>query len=171
MNCPACGQPSKAQWNQDCPLCGFPLVEVNRRVFPIYIVTGAVFLSTVIYAGLVYIMSTTTAIRPNPAGDIVFYALAAMVVPVAIAMAVVKHIIAKAALAEGPAVYGIVAYFLTGDVAKFVILLGISWVLFIWLSTQIVDHVAQIQREAVKKWRSERRGVAGATIERGVNDG
>ena len=155
MNCPACRQPSKAQWNEDCPLCGFPTAQVRRQVIPIYIITGTIFLSTLIYGALVYVMSTNAMIEPQPVGDVVFYALGGAVVPVAVAMAFVKRIIAKAALAEVPAVYGLVAYFLTGDIAKFVIFLGISWVLFIWLSTQVVDYVAQIQREAVEKWQQE----------------
>ncbi len=153
MNCPACGQPSKAQWNEDCPLCGFPMGQVRRQIIPIYIITGSIFLSTLIYGALVYVMSTNAMIEPQPVGEVVFYALGGAVVPVVIAMAFVKRIIAKAALAEVPAVYGLVAYFLTGDTAKFAIFLGISWGLFIWLSTQIVDYVAQIQRHAVEKWQ------------------
>ncbi len=156
MNCPACGQANNAPGTSDCPLCGFPVGKVNRRVFPIYIVTGAVFFSTLIYAGLVYILSTSGTVQPTPVGDVVFYMLLAMVVPVAVTMMLVKNIIIKAALAEVPAVYGIVAYFLTGEVANFVIFLGASWVLFIWLSTQIVGYVAEIQREAVEKYQRSR---------------
>ena len=157
MNCPACGQPSEARWAQDCPLCGFPVGELNRRIFPIYLVTTAVFLSTVIYAVVVYVLSTSGTIQANPSGEMVFYILLVMVIPVAIAIPIVKNVMVKATLAEAPAVYGLVAYFLTADIAKFAIFLGISWVLFIWLSTQIIGYVTHIQREAVEKWQRESR--------------
>ena len=154
MRCPACSQEIQPDPSGNCLLCGFPVAEVNVKVMRIYAVTGAIFLSTLAYALVVYFLSTTANIGPVAGADIIFYAVAAACVPVAIGMFVVKNIIVKAAFCEVPAIFGLFAFLVSGSIARFVALLGISWVLVLIVSPQVVSHVNEIRAQAIEQWRS-----------------
>jgi hypothetical protein len=130
-----------------------------KKVATVYLVTTAVFLSSLGYALMIYFVTTTGAVQPSarPLGDLLFYILAALTIPIAAAMLAVANVIVKAALCEAPAVFGIVAFFISGEVTHFVVLLGISVVLFVILAPQVVSHVNSIWSEAVDEWRSRER--------------
>ncbi len=154
MRCPACSQRMQPDSSGECPVCRFPAAEVDLNVRRIYQVTGAIFLSTLAYALVVYFVSTTTDIRAVVWGDMIFYALAAACVPVAIGMFAVKNVIVKAAFCEVPAIFGLFAFLISGNIARFVALLGVALVLFAIMAPQVVSHVNEIRAEAVEQWRS-----------------
>ncbi len=153
MRCPSCKQDINPTPDGECPICRFPAAEVDLNVRRIYTVTGAIFFSTLTYALVVYFVNMTTDIRPVYWADMIFYALAAACVLVAIGMFAVKNIIIKAAFCEVPAIFGLFTFLISGDIAKFVGLLAVSLVLFMILAPQVTGYVRQIEREALEEWQ------------------
>ncbi len=50
---------------------------------------------------------------------------------------------------------GLIVFILSGDVAKFVALLGISVALFVVLATKTPGYISQIEQEAVQQWQQQ----------------
>ncbi len=153
MRCPSCNQDINTTPDGECPLCSFPVGEVNRKVTTIYVITSAIFFSTLIYALIVYLLSTTQTIQPTPAANTIFWLAIVISVVSGVAMLVVNNIIVKAALCEAPAILGLCVFFMSGDIAKFVALLGISLVMFMILAPNVTAFAKQIQHEALEQWQ------------------
>jgi len=161
MRCASCKQEINPAPDGACPLCGFPAQQVNRKVTTIYITNSAIFFSTLVYAVLVYLMSTARTAQPTPVANTMFWLAVGLSVAGGVAMLVVNNITVKAALCELPAILGLCVFFLSGEVTKFVALLGISVALFVVLATHTPSYIKHIEQEAVQQW--QQRGQEGRT--------
>jgi len=155
MRCPACGQAVQPDPTGKCPLCGFPARELNRKVTTIYATTSAIFFSTLVYALLVYLMRTAHTAQPTPVANTMFWLAIGLSVADGVAMLVVNNITVKAALCEVPAILGLCVFFLSGEVAEFVALLGISVALFVLLAAKIPSYINQIEQKAIQEWQQQ----------------
>jgi len=155
MRCPACSQVIQPDRTGKCPLCGFPARELNRKVTTIYATTSAIFFSTLVYALLVYLMRTAHTAQPTPVANTMFWLAIGLSVADGVAMLVVNNITVKAALCEVPAILGLCVFFLSGEVAEFVALLGISVALFVLLAAKIPSYINQIEQKAIQEWQQQ----------------
>ncbi len=172
MTCPGCGRTaSGSEPPARCPTCGFPVGQLRMVLLRLYMVTGAFFLSVLVYAAVVALVRPEGAAQVE--GDLVqaapYVALGvagalfvgmmrwAQVAEELTPQAAAQQVVIQAAMAEGPAVLGLVAYFLTGRTQDFVIPLAGSLVLFATLATRMPRIGMAIRRYMYRQWE-ERRG-------------
>ncbi|MEA3402733.1 MAG: hypothetical protein U9R79_15950 [Armatimonadota bacterium] len=156
MLCPQCHQGVQQQELEDgkCPYCGFPCHEFSRRVTQIQIILGAIFASTLVYGILVAVLELYTGYRGPGLGDSELvlgmaligasagiFAASAMferrALELETTVSYVRIAIVLGAIAEVPAVFGLVMYLLTGSLPWLVLFLAASWALFIRLGLRL----------------------------------
>ncbi len=154
MLCPQCRQEVHEFRGGACPYCGFPCVEFDRRVRVIQVILFALFASTLLYGGLVAILELVVRYRAPDLGEVeqiagtglLLIAAVAFMVSLAFERSALTHgtlesytraVVILAAIAELPAVFGLVMYLLAGSLPWMVAFLAASWVLFIRLGTRL----------------------------------
>ena len=154
MLCPQCQQGVPELRGEACPYCGFPCAEFDRRVRVIQIMLFALFASTLIYGGLVAFLELATRYQPLGLGEsepivgtaFLIVAAVAFLASLAFERNALEHgtldsyartVIILAAIAELPAMFGLVMYLLAGSLPWMVVFLAASWVLFLRLGTRL----------------------------------
>ncbi|NLO06608.1 MAG: hypothetical protein GX131_12350 [candidate division WS1 bacterium] len=168
MLCPQCQQGVQ---NEElaagaCPWCGFPCDEFHRRVSLIQLVLGALFASTLIYGVIVAVLELTVRYQPPGLGDAEFVlGMALMGATAGLAVASImfdrrargretiethqRMVIILGAIAEAPAIFGLVMYLLAGSLQWMVLFLLVSWALMIRLGTRL-PHVLRGMRDCLR---------------------
>jgi hypothetical protein len=172
MNCPGCGAPlAGADPTAPCPACGFPVGMLKMTLMRLYVVTGAMFISVLMYALVVALLRPEGAAQMD--GDLVQAApwvalgVAALLFVIMLRwaepppeldpQAASRQVVIQAALAEVPAVLGLVAYLLTGRTQDFVLPLVGSVLLFATLATRVPKVGLAIRRYVYRQWEENRR--------------
>ena len=156
MLCPQCQQGvQNAELRAGaCPYCGFACEEFQQRVNLIQTILAALFGSTLIYGIVVAVLELYAGYRAPGIGDNEFIlGMALMGASAGIVGASVlferrvrgaetlrtyqQTVIILGAIAEAPAVFGLVMYLLTGSLPWMVLFLGLSWVLLIRLGLKL----------------------------------
>ncbi|MGD9498442.1 MAG: hypothetical protein AB7Y46_19265 [Armatimonadota bacterium] len=137
-----------------CPYCGFPCGEFSHRLRTIQVILFAFFASTLVYGLVVAVLELARGYAPPLAGPApaalggtllgaslgVFIASLLFERRAAEVGTVTSHtqrVIILAAMAEVPAVFGLVMYLLTGSLQWLVAFLALSWLLFVRLGLQL----------------------------------
>lgn len=130
----------------------------------LYALTTAFFLSTLIYCGIVYVLSAHPLPRqPQASQEIITYALLVLAVlifglavkigqrlPLTTSMTQLQSLfIVRMALIESIAVYGLLLYLLFGSMQWFVVFLGLSLLGFMQAASQMPSVAEQLARLAV----------------------
>ncbi len=154
MRCPQCQQEVRELREGACPYCGFPCGEFHRRVTQIQVILFALFASTLLYGIIAAILELVVGYRaPGPAtmepmlGGVLTGVTAAMFV---VSLAFERRALEKAtldsytrtvvilgAMAEVPAVLGLVMFLVIGSLPWMVAFLAVSWALFIRLGLKL----------------------------------
>ena len=156
MLCPQCqqGVQTRELRGGACPYCGFPCEELDRRVSHIQVILAALFASTLIYGIIVAVLELYVGYEAPNAGrsDVVFgTALMGAAAGIFVASLVFERrtraamtierwqqtMIILGAIAEMPAIFGLLMYLLFGSLQWMVIFLGVSWVLMIRLGMKL----------------------------------
>ena len=163
MRCPTCKQEIAAPTTDNCcPLCGASIGPVRQRVTLLYVVSGSIFASVLIYGAIVAIMESTGFASGAGAPDAIKYVFLGialcMYVPIGFverqllaretAQAVWSAAIVVAALCESIAILGLVLYFLGEGVKWFSIFLGLSLVSFVYLASRMPTYAGLIEKYA-----------------------
>ena len=162
MTCPQCAQQFEQPGEQgQCPFCGYPCAEYQRRITQMQVVLAAIFLSTLIYAGLAAALELTGALRPLMP-SVPQTPLAAALLGVAVGLVIVSGFVERtvlatatadavqraalilAAVAEAPAVFGLVIFLLTGSLVWMAAFIGVSWLLFLRLGLRLPVYLHRI---------------------------
>ena len=165
MICPRCQQGVQQLSDGLCPYCQYPCGEFHRKVTAVQMVLGAIFASTLVYGAVVAILEL--AVEYTPPGDglpehvlgtallvasvmpaLVLWRLAAGSLSAGDPDQMQRGLIMMAAGAETPAVCGLVAYLVAGSLMWFVILLGVSWLLFLRLGMSLPEYL-NTMRDAI----------------------
>ncbi len=165
MRCTSCGQ-MMTQMSADgcCPLCGARQPLRRPGLVQLYLVTGALFFSVLIYGALVAIFEATGVEVAGPADPTLVTAvllIPAIGLPVAIlvhrallgrgdAAAVKTALIVLAAYCESIALTGFVVYVLSRDIRMFTILLGLSVVGFSVLAFKVPRYAALVEGDGTE---------------------
>ena len=166
MGCPHCHQPTYCEPDgTKCVLCGFDLQPVQRRVTQFYLISFAIFASTVLYAGLVYYFEQQGKLpKPQAVPDFVLYLLLALGIgQVSLSGALfrnrLKTVTTMATLhrlyivflgcAEALALYGMLVYFLSHSLPWFTGFLALSWIAFLWAGSNLPLVVQRLGESAV----------------------
>jgi F0F1-type ATP synthase membrane subunit c/vacuolar-type H+-ATPase subunit K len=154
MDCPKCHQPtSYDETGHRCALCGFDLVPLRMSLVVVYSTTFALFLSTLIYAGLVFGFELQGwSAKPAAAlSPVLVYGLLVVSVLIfgigasigrrfasASTMRQVQRLfLIQMALAEAIAIYGLLLYILGHSLQWFVTFLGLSWLAFLHFGSRL----------------------------------
>jgi len=156
MLCPQCQQGVQKQELAAgaCPYCGFDCEQFEAALRKIQMVLAALFGSTLIYGILVAVMELYVGYEAPGIGDaelILGMALVGMSGGILAASIMFERrtqgaetlatweqtVIILGAIAEAPAVFGLVMYLLAGSLPWMVLFLGISWGLLIRLGLKL----------------------------------
>lgn len=156
MLCPQCQQSVQRDELVEgkCPYCAFPCGEFNRRLNTVQVILAAIFGSTLIYGIVVAVLELHVGYQAPGLGQneaVVGMALmgASLGVVVASIMferraleaqtleAYTRLAIILGAIAEAPAVFGLVMYLLAGSMVWLVSFLAVSWALFLRLGLRL----------------------------------
>jgi len=168
MNCSACGYNEPNTQATQCPVCGFATAKFQAVKLRIYLVTSAFFLTVLTYAVVVFLLPLSqNPVMPD--SDLLLYVgggtsavlLAIMLqgppVPEMTApQRALRQVVVHAALAETPALIGLVIYLLSGRLSHFVILLGGSLLLFMILATRVPRLVQAIRKYMVYEFQTRK---------------
>ncbi len=162
MDCPKCHQPAAPVAGSTlCPLCGFDLGLVHERLRGIYAVSFGFFLSTLVYAALVWLMEHRNGFRAPvtalPAGlpytllvnGVIIFGLATHILRKRIAPAhdparLQTLMIVRLALAETLVIFGLALYFVGRSVEWFVIFMGLGFLAFLLIATSMPQVVRRM---------------------------
>jgi hypothetical protein len=157
MRCPNCLQDMTPSPDGMCSLCGKPAGKTIPGRMRLYMITGGLFLASLVYALLVLIMEQTGAQKaqhPVPAQLLqvlppVFLAVAAIgfgtgqwAAGRATSAKPVTAALIEGAAAEVPVILGLLLYFMFRTVPWFAIFMGVSWLFFVYLSFKIPGYAA-----------------------------
>lgn len=156
MLCPQCQQGVQ---NDElaagaCPYCGFACAQFQRAVRQIQLVLGALFISTLIYGIIVAVMELYTGYEAPGLGDAEFIlGMALMGASGGLLGASMlferrvrgaetlqryqQTVLILGAIAEAPAVFGLLMYLLAGSLQWMVLFLIVSWALMIRLGLKL----------------------------------
>jgi len=156
MLCPQCRQGVQTEELRAgaCPYCGFPCEEFHRRVGHIQLILAALFGSTLIYGIIVAVLELSVGYRAPELGDAEFViGMALMGATAGIVGASImferrtqgaktletwqQTALILGAIAEAPAVFGLVMYLLAGSLQWLVLFLMVSWALLVRLGMQL----------------------------------
>ncbi len=158
MLCPQCQQgvqPDELAADA-CPYCGFPCAEFNRRVSQIQLILGALFASTLVYGIIVAVLELVVGYEAPGLGDGEFIlGMALMGASAGIVGASImferrtggqktletyrQTMLILGAIAEAPAIFGLVMFLLSGSLQWMVLFLGVSWALMIRLGMKLPE--------------------------------
>lgn len=147
-----------------CPLCGFELKPFMQRLQAVYAISFGFFVSTLIYAVVVYFLDTR-GVRLGVAMPTMlpYILLIAAVLVLGVArklqpaaqvrdMSRIQSVFfVKLAMVEAVAVIGFVMYLLSGSLQWFVTFLAVSWLGFIIVGTQMPALVNRMAELAVEQ--------------------
>ncbi len=158
MLCPQCQQGVQDDEFRAgmCPYCGFPCEEFQGRVNQIQLILGVLFGSTLIYGILVAVMELYMGYQaPGLGGNEFTLGMALIGASGGIFGASMlferrtrgaetldtyqQSVIVLGAIAEAPAVFGLVMYLLAGSLQWMVLFLLISWALMIRLGLKLPE--------------------------------
>ena len=159
MICPRCQQQAEELTDEGrCPYCRYPVADYHRQITMVQIVLGAIFGSTLIYGVVVAVLELAVGYRPTGAGEpsnifvggllvallgvVVFFRRAeARALSASEPPAMRSALVVAAALAEAPAIYGLLMYLLFGSIMWFAIFVGASWLLFLRLGMSLPQYL------------------------------
>ena len=154
MLCPQCQQGAQDLAGDACPHCGFPCAEFTRRVRHVQVVLTAIFACTLVFAAIVAFLELYTDYRPAASARhtqlMAWMLVGVVVVEFVVALflerrylqqhtldAYARAITVLGALAQAPAIFGLLLYLLSGSIQWMVIFLAISWAEFLWLGSRL----------------------------------
>lgn len=147
-----------------CPLCGFVLKPFMQRLQAMYAISFGFFVTTLIYAVVVYFFDTR-GVRIGVAmpAMLPYILLVAAVLVLGVArkleapsqvrdMARIQSVfLVKLAMVESVALMGFVIYLLSGSLHWFVTFLAVSWLGFIIVGSQMPALVNRMAELAVEQ--------------------
>ena len=154
MRCSACNQEfQRVGTSGSCPLCGAPARAGSPRIAQLYLISGGLFASTLLYGAMVTVLMSTGYDRPAPP-PILRHALLGATLMVWAAMRTVERsmlarktvagvtsaCMAVGAMSETVAVFGLVLFFLGDGIKWFTVFLGLALVSFIYLATRMPTY-------------------------------
>ena len=170
MLCPKCHQPTSYDSSgRGCALCGFDLLPLQSRLRVLYLVSFALFASTLIYGGLVYYFETQSPLPQTTTMPVtlpfIFLVVAVIVFGIAVNVGaliggatspgrVQMLWITQLCLAESIAIYGLVLYLVGHSLLWFTTFLGLSWLAFLWIGSGLPKVVRKMSELAVVEARS-----------------
>jgi len=156
MLCPQCqqGVQNEELRRGACPYCGFACEEFQGRVNQIQLILGALFVSTLIYGIIVAVMELYVGYEAPGLGNAEFIlGMALMGASGGILGASIlferrargaetidtyqQTVLILGAIAEAPAVFGLLMYLLAGSLQWMVLFLVVSWALMIRLGMKL----------------------------------
>lgn len=157
MLCPQCQQGVQGAELRDgaCPYCGFPCATLERRVRVIQVMISAFFASTLVYGALAGFLELVVGYQaPGVAGlsegtlGLILLGSSVAILLVSVNLegralradsvpGYVRTVMLLAAMAEIPAICGIVMYLVTGSLPWMVGFLAASWALLIRLGLHL----------------------------------
>jgi len=160
MICPSCKQVvEEADRGNICPKCGSKIPATVPEARQMYIIFAAMVISVMIYVVMAELISKTSVIHMSEPPEIlrtIFTALAVLTGPVFAILGrsmfakatgpqdIMKIVIIQAALAETPAMYGLVLFFMGFDKMSFYVFIGFSLVYLFFLFTQLGSYAAKM---------------------------
>jgi hypothetical protein len=166
MDCPACGS-SVADLEPKCPGCGYPLREAQFVVMRVYVVAGALMASTLLYVALLFVVPATGHVEPGFLRTMQYtlWSIAAVTAAVVyfwpepqVALspqAATTRVTAQGALAETPALYGLMLHFLGAPAAHSLALVAVSAVLFGVIAGRLPRLAQAMRRYLVENHRRD----------------
>lgn len=166
MICPKCRQQNRPAPDGRCPFCSFDQGPFSLQLKKLYLLTTAFFVSTLIYAGMVYIFDTQHLASSNQASQrfipYVLLVLAVLIFGIAVRIGqrlfsapsmnqLQRLFIIKLALVEAIAVYGLLSYFLFASIQWFVTFLAISLLGLMQTAGQMPAVAARLADLAVRE--------------------
>ena len=158
MLCPQCQQGVQDQelTTGACPYCGFPCKEFHRRVGQVQFILGAMLVSTVVYAIIVAVLELSVGYQaPGLGGGELVLGMALLGASAGIVVASIaferrtrgaetleiyqQTMLILGAIAEAPAIFGLVMYLLTGSLQWMVLFLAVSWALLVRLGLKLPE--------------------------------
>lgn len=154
MRCPVCRQ-SFTQLSEGgkCPHCGAALAASAGYLMRIYVIMGALLLSTVMYGALAVLLNSmhweAPDVSPQVPQTLRYVALGVVLVMLASERAllgrgttqgVMGGAVIVGAMAESIAILGLVAFFLGADLRFFAQFLGLSLVCFAYLLVRLPQY-------------------------------
>jgi len=157
MLCPQCQQGVRSHELRGgvCPYCGFPCEELERRVRTIQVLLSAFFASTLIYGALAAFLELVAGYRAPGLGGLSEQTLGIALLGASAAVFVgslwlegralqtpslegyQRLVLLLAAMAEIPAICGLMMYLLAGSLPWMVAFLAVSWALLIRLGLHL----------------------------------
>ena len=156
MLCPQCQQGVQPEEFAEgaCPYCKFPCAELNRRVNHVQMILGVLFASTLVYGIAVVVLELWVGYQAPGLGDAEFLVGMALLGASAgiVAASVMferrvgrvtsldtysRMLLILGAIAEVPAVFGLVMYLLAGSLPWMVLFLLVCWAMLIRLGLRL----------------------------------
>ena len=167
MDCPKCHQPVMvATAEGKCPFCGFAMVMLQRRLMTLYVISFGIFMSVLVYAGVVYMLEQQGFQPSLPSlPPVLPYALLAVsVILIGVTTQLLGRqvqrvtspaqlqslMIVRLALAEAVAVFGLVLYMLSRSLEWFATFVGLSFLAFLFLAGQMPAVARKLGELVVK---------------------
>ena len=165
MTCPGCAQQFEQPGEQgQCPYCGYPCAAYQRYVTITQVIVGVVFASTLVYGGLVAFLELVVQYRPVSyptserifGGALLLLSFVLLIVSLRFeraglakgdAPSLQRGVTMLAALAEVPAMWGLLIYLLFGSMQWLVVGMAISWALFFRLGVRLPVYLHRISQE------------------------
>ena len=163
MICPSCQQRVDPKAGEGtCPYCRYPCREFHLQVTLTQTIIWAIFALTLVYGALVAVLELAVGYRPAGGtaasnlfgglllvpllGIVIFFKRAqAKAVSASEPSAMRSALTVAAALAEAPAIYGLLMYLLSGSIMWFTIFLGVSWLLFLDLGLRLPEYLNRMK--------------------------
>ena len=163
MICPSCQQRvDPAVGDGACPYCRYPCRQFHLQVTMTQVVIWAIFALTLVYGALVAVLELAVGYRPAGGtaasnlfgglllvpllGIVIFFKRAqAKAVSASEPSAMRSALTVAAALAEAPAIYGLLMYLVSGSIMWFTIFLGVSWLLFLDLGLRLPEYLNRMK--------------------------
>ena len=162
MICPSCQQRVDPKAGEGtCPYCRYPCREFHLQVTLTQTIIWAIFGTTLIYGALVAVLELAVGYRAGGAtpnnvfiggllvaslGIVIFFKRAQAKAVSAAEPSAMRHALTvAAALAEAPAIYGLLMYLLSGSIMWFTIFLGVSWLLFLDLGLRLPEYLNRMK--------------------------
>lgn len=156
MLCPQCQQGVQTRELDEgrCPYCRFPCAELHRRVNHVQMILGAIFISTLVYGVVVVMLELWRGYEAPGLGEAeTVIGMALIGASAGLLMASIlferrvgddasldnysQMLVILGAIAEVPAVFGLLMYLLAGSIQWMVIFLVLCWAMLIRLGLRL----------------------------------
>lgn len=154
MRCPQCQQEVGELRGEACPYCGFLCGEFHRRVTQIQVVLFALFASTLLYGSIAAVLELVAdyqapvPVTMEPTLGTALAGVTAAVFVISLVFegrgleqatldAYTRTVIILGAMAEVPAILGLVMFLVIGSLPWMVGFMAVSWALFIRLGLKL----------------------------------